>query len=63
LWAETSSTSPIPALRKKITKFARLWPSQEAIFLPEEVEEEAHLKDLTVGLETDSIGGEPRWPA
>jgi hypothetical protein len=50
-------------LRKKITKFARLWPSQEAIFLPEEVEDEAHLKDLTVGLETDSIGGEPRWPA
>jgi hypothetical protein len=49
-------------LRKKITKFARLRPSLEAIFLPEGVEDEAHLQDLTVGLETDLIDGEPRWP-
>jgi hypothetical protein len=47
----------------KSTKFARLRPSLEAIFLPEGIEDEAHLQDLTVGLETASIGGEPRWPA
>jgi hypothetical protein len=50
-------------LWKEITKFARLRPSLEAIFLPEGIEDEAHLQDLTVGLETASIGGEPRWPA
>jgi hypothetical protein len=50
-------------LLTKSTKFARLRPSLEAIFLPEGIEDEAHLQDLTVGLETASIGGEPRWPA
>ena len=47
-------------LREKITKFARLRPSQEAIFLPEEVEDEAHLQDLTIVIRTASIGGDMR---
>jgi hypothetical protein len=49
-------------LRKEITKFARLGPSLEAIFLPEGIEDGAQLQDLTAGLETAPIGGEPRWP-
>jgi hypothetical protein len=49
-------------VRKETAEFARLWASLEAIFLPEEIEDEAHLQDLTVGLETAPIGGEPKWP-
>jgi hypothetical protein len=50
-------------LWKESAEFARLWASLEAIFLPEGIEDEAHLQDLTVGLETAPIGGETSWPA